>query len=137
MSSPAILTFSSEFLHHRGIHVSDLVTEDSLAKNLLNWDIPGVVVFRGYAWSYETSIDFHHIDVLENVDFGPGLKRTRCDHVGSFTMNGRRQSNMASASIGQAPGRGRNHIYWDPKCINPSLLPLDQNIINLISSEAM
>eukprot|EP00569_Conticribra_weissflogii_P015961 CAMPEP_0171410908 /NCGR_PEP_ID=MMETSP0880-20121228/28609_1 /TAXON_ID=67004 /ORGANISM="Thalassiosira weissflogii, Strain CCMP1336" /LENGTH=90 /DNA_ID=CAMNT_0011927827 /DNA_START=8 /DNA_END=280 /DNA_ORIENTATION=- len=51
-------------------------------------------------------------------------------------MNGRRQSNMASASIGQAPGRARMHMYLDPNRMNPSLLPLGQNIINLISNEA-
>ncbi len=88
----------NEFEHHRGSHVSDFVKED-LAKNSYDWDVPGMVVFGGYAWNYETLLDIIHVNSLEKVYFGLGLAKNWCNHMGSFTMNGKRQSNMASASI--------------------------------------
>ncbi len=57
-----IVAVSKEIDHNRGVHVSELAKENLLTRNSYDWDIPGVVVFRGYVWSYETLIDFYYVD---------------------------------------------------------------------------
>ena len=83
-------------------------------QNCRDYDVPGVVVFRGYVWMFCTFLAVY-FSLLKKVFFAGGLVRKMCiTGTGSFYMEGRRQTCMASSTLISPASEGtesRNHEF--------------------------
>ena len=106
-------------------------------QNCRDYDVPGVVVFRGYVWMFCTFLAVY-FSLLKKVFFAGGLVRKMCiTGTGSFYMEGRRQTSMASSTLIAPASEGTEFHYYSPSIINPTLLPLVKNIVNFMGDEAL
>ena len=106
-------------------------------ENCRDYDIPGVTVFRGYTWMFRTILAGIYFSVLKTVYHTTGLVRKMCVHIGSFYMEGQRQTCMASSSMTSPASEGTSSHYYNPKTMRTALLPLFKGIINFLGEEAL
>lgn len=109
---------------------------ETVAGNPFDYDVEGIVVFRAFAWPFQTFMSEHMVDLVEEVYNGKGLVRRVCNHQGSFYMNGNRQTSQASSTMTAPSRRGTDNQYYNPATTNVSFLPLAQSFINRLAEEA-
>ena len=106
-------------------------------RNCRDYDIMGVVVFRGYTWMFEAILPGIYFLVIKAIFFGAGLIRKMCIHIGSFYMDGERQTYMASSSMVSPARLGTDSHYYNTRTTNTALLLLFKGIINFLGEEAL
>ena len=112
------------------------VWSEVIPNNVPDYKVPGLVVFRCFAWMFVKFLTTPMFLLLEKVFFRKGLRRRLCTHEGSFYMVGPKQTNMASGSMCRPANEGTEHDYWDKNSMNTTLLLFAMPIINMLGEQA-
>ena len=86
-----------------------------LPLNVVDYEVPGILVFRGFSWMFKRIMTVPLFLFFQTVLFNKGLRQKMCSHDGSFYMVGPRQTSMASSSMTKPATEGTDHDYWDKK----------------------
>lgn len=111
--------------------------KEDLPNNVRDYDVKGVVIFRGFIWMFVKCLTGTLFALFEKVFFNKGLIRKMCVHEGSFYMVGQRQTCMASSTMAAPATEGHDNHYYDCKTTNTTLLPLVRGLINRLGDEAL
>ena len=88
-------------------------------------------------WMFTTFLAGVYFSILKKVFFKEGLVRKMCVNIGSFYMEGPRQTCQASSSMIAPASEGKEFHYYNPSTTNTALLLLVKGIVNFMGEEAL
>ena len=114
-----------------------LFTTRVISRNLHDYNVEGIVVFRAFTWPFQTFFSNAMVDLMiDTYKDARGLVRRVCNHRGAFYMNGNRQTCQASSTMCAPNEKGTENQYYNPRIVNAGLVPLLQSFINILGNEA-
>jgi len=116
--------------------ISPTMCINYIDRNIQDPHIPGVVVFRGSRYIKNKGLGQDHINLLFSTILNGGQKRD-CQNVkrGSFMNTDRRQTHMASGSMGEVSS-STDHQHCNVKEVEMSLKPFISGITGHAGAQA-